>query len=185
MGSLLTLLYLALQEDALRIEGPPFLVFGESAEFRAVHAVKDATVVWRLSDGLKSAVEIKPSFDTSNRLRGPEKMSMTSVGQVDTQLAFSVTLERRGVRLASAELKVRIRPVIKVRTICRIVENPLGGTQRPDPIRDGDQRKELETGVNALLRPLGVEVALEEGRPVAAPDGWFDPEGRFHPIVLK
>ena len=69
MASLLALICLSLQEDSLRIEGPPFLVFGEKAEFRAVHAVKDATVVWRLADGRMSAVETKPSFDSSRRLR--------------------------------------------------------------------------------------------------------------------
>ena len=185
MGAILALVCLSLQEDALRIEGPPFLVFGETAEFRAVHAVKDATVVWRLADGRLSAAETKPSFDSSNRLRGAEKLSLTSVGQAETELAFAVTLERRGIRLATAEFKVRIGPLLQVRTICRIVENPQGGTRRPEPIRDADRRKELEAGVNALLRPLGVEVTLEEGRPVAAPDGWFDREGRFHPIVLK
>lgn len=185
MASLLALICLTLQEDTLRIEGPPFLVFGETGEFRAVHAVKDATVVWRLADGRMGAVETKPAFDSSNRLRGADKLTLTSVGQAEAELAFAVTLERRGVRLATADLKVRIGPVLKVRAICRIVEHPQGGTRRPGPIRDADQRRELEEGVNKLLRPLGVEVALEEGRPVAAPDGWFDREGRFHPIVLK
>ncbi len=185
MGAILALLCLSLQEDSLRIEGPPFLVFGEKAEFRAVHAVKDAAVVWRLADGRLGAVEAKPGFDSSGRLRGADKLTMASVGQAETELAFAVTLERRGVRLAAADFKVRIGPVIKVRTICRIVENPLGGTRRPESIQDADRRKELEAGVNALLRPLGVEVTLEEGRPVTAPDGWFDREGRFHPITLK
>jgi hypothetical protein len=185
MGTILALLCLSLQEDALRIDGPPFLVYGETAEFRAVHAVKDARVLWRLADGRKSTFETKPALDSSNRLRGAEVLTLTSVGQAESELAFAVTLERRGVRLASADLKVRIGPVLKVRAICRVVEHPTGGTERAEAIRDSEKRRELETGVNALLRPLGVEVALEEGRPVAAPDGWFDREGRFHPIVLK
>lgn len=183
MSILLALLVAA--GDDLRVEGPPFLVFGETAEFRAVHAFKDATVVWRLSDGSSSGIETKPALDASRRLRGAEKISISSVGQAETELTFAVTAERRGVRLATADLKVRIGPVLKVRTICRIVENGRGGTGRPDEIRDDGKRKEVEAGVNKLLRPLGVEVALEVGRPVAAPDGWFDREGRFEPIVLK
>lgn len=185
MGTLLALMCLALQEDLLRLEGPPFLVFGETVEVRAHPAVKDATVVWRLADGPMRAIKTKPAFDSSDRLRGAERLAVTSVGQAETELLFAVTLERRGVRLATADLRLRIGPVIRVRTICRIVENDRGGTRRTEPIRDGEQRREIEAGVNRLLRPLGVEVALEEGRPVSAPDGWFDREGRFHPIVLK
>src|SRR6185295_2908608 len=54
-----------------------------------------------------------------------------------------------------------------------------------DALREPEKLKELEAGVNKLLRPIGVEVGLERGRAVAAPDAWFDREGRFHPIVLK
>lgn len=185
MSLLCSFLFVTLQEEALRVEGPPFLVFGETAEFRAVHDLKDAAVVWRLADGPAGAVETKPALDSSKRLKASEKLSITSVGQVETELAFAVTVERRGVRLAGAALKLRIGPAIRVRTICRIVENTRGGTRRPETIRDPERRRELEAAVNKLLRPLGVEVALEEGRPVAAPDGWFDREGRFAPIVLK
>jgi len=36
-----------------------------------------------------------------------------------------------------------------------------------------------------MLRPLGVEVTLEMGKTVAAPDAWFDRDGIFHPIGMK
>src|SRR5262245_29390949 len=179
-------LCLALQDDKLHIEGPPFLVFGETIELRAVSSVKDASIVWRLADGPGRAVETRPAIDPSTRVvRGTDSLTVTSVGKSEEELLLSVTQVRRGVRLATAEFKLRIGPAIRVRTVCRIVENPAGGTRRPDDLRDPEKRRELEAAVNRMLRPLGVEVALEMGKPVAAPDAWFDREGVFHPIGLK
>jgi hypothetical protein len=110
---------------------------------------------------------------------------VTSVGKGDEEFLFVVTLERKGLRLAKEEFKLRMGPAIRVRVWCRVVENAQGGTRKPELIRETEKCRELETEVNKLLRPLGVEVGLERGRPVAAPDAWFDREGRFHPIVLK
>jgi hypothetical protein len=169
----------------LRIEGPPFLSSARTASSAPSRLREGCAVVWRLADGPARAIETKPGFDPSAGSRGADELTVPRWGRLRRSSCFAVTLERRGVRLATADFKLRIGPVIKVRTICRIVENSLGGTRRPEPIRDADQRKELEAGVNVLLRPLGVEVALEEGRAVAAPDGWFDREGRFHPIAMK
>lgn len=186
MAIWLALFCLTLQEDPLRVDAPPFLAFGETIELRAASAVKDATVVWRLADGPTRAIESKPPIDSSTRfVRGAERLSIASVGRSEEELRFVVSLERRGVRLSTADVKVRIGPMIRVRTLCRIVEHPLGGTRRPEPIRDAERRKELEGELNRLLRPLGVEVALDLGRPVAAPDPWFEKDGTFHPIVLK
>jgi len=186
MATLLALLALTLQDDRLRVDGPPFLVNGETVELRATSSVKDAVVVWRLADGPASAIQTKPALDSSTRvLRGTDSLSVTSVGKGEEELLFAVTLERKGVRLAKEEFKVRIGPPIRVKAWVRIVENPLGGTRKPELLRDTDKCKEVEAGVNKLLRPLGVEVALEAGRAVEAPDAWFDREGIFHPIGLK
>lgn len=185
MASLL-FLCLFLQDDKLRIEGPPFLVFGETVELRAVTSVKDASIVWRLADGPGRAIDTKPAIDPSTRVvRGAESLTVTSVGKSEEELLLSVTQVRRGVRLATADFKLRIGPAIRVRTICRIVENPAGGTRRADDLRELEKRRELEAAVNRLLRPLGVEVSLEIGKSVAAPGAWFDREGVFHPIGLK
>jgi hypothetical protein len=185
MASLL-LLCLALEDDKLRIEGPPFLVYGETIELRAVSSVKDASVVWRLADGPGRAIETKPAIDSSTRVvRGAGSLAITSVGKSEEELLFSVTQVRRGVRLSTIEFKLRIGPAIRVRTIVRIIENAAGGTRRPDDLRDPEKRRDLEAAVNRLLRPLGVEVALEVGKAVAAPDAWFDREGIFHPIGMK
>ena len=67
MASLI-LLCLCLQDDKLRVEGPPFLVFGETVELRAVSPVRDASVVWRLADGPGRAIETKPAIDSSTRV---------------------------------------------------------------------------------------------------------------------
>lgn len=185
MASLL-FLCLCLQDDKLRVEGPPFVVFGETVELKAVSAVKHATIVWRLADGPGSAIESKPALDSSTRLvRGSESLTVKSMGKSEEELLFSVTQVRRGVRLATVDFRLRIGPAIRVRAVCRIVEHAAGGTRRPDELRDSGKRRELETAVNRLLRPVGVEVTLELGKTVTAPDGWFDRDGVFHPIGLK
>lgn len=180
------LLLLALQDEKLRVEGPPFLVFGETIELRAAGAPADATVVWRLADGPARAIETTPAIDASTRVaRGSERLSVKSMGRVEEEIHLAVTAQRKGVRLSTADVRIRIGPALRVRAFCKAVEHAAGGTRRPGEVRDEEKRRQLESGVNRLLRPLGVEVALEAGRAVAAPDGWFDREGAFHPIVLK
>src|SRR5262245_59146115 len=134
MAALLALsLVLTLQDDKLRIEGPPFLVCGESVELSAVSGIKDATLVWRLADGAASSIETQPAIDPSTRiLRGAERVKVKSLGKGEDEISFAVTLERKGVRLAKEEFKLRIGPVIKVRTWVRVVEHAQGGTQRAD-----------------------------------------------------
>jgi hypothetical protein len=186
MATLLALLPLLLQDDPLRVEGPPFLVYGETVELRAVGAARDASVVWRLADGAASGIETKPPLDFATRIvRGSDRLAVTSVGTAEAELLFVVSLERKGVRLAKEEFRMRIGPAIRVRAWVRIVEHAQGGTRKADLVRDSEKCRELEAGVNSLLRPLGVEVSLEPGRAVAAPDAWFDREGTFHPIVMK
>jgi hypothetical protein len=186
MATLLALLALTLQDERLRIDGSPFLVQGGSVELCAVSSVRDAVVVWRLADGPASAIETQPALDSSTRLlRGAERLAVKSVGKGEEELLFAVTLERKGVRLAKEEFRLRIGPLLRVKAWVRIVENPLGGTRKPDRLSDPERSKDLEASVNRLLRPLGVEILFEAGRPVAAPDAWFDREGVFHPIGLK
>lgn len=185
MASLLTVL-LCLQDDPLRIEGSPFLVFGETVELRAVGGAKDASIVWRLADGPGRAIDSKPEIDPSTRVaRGSGTLTLASVGKSEEELLLTVTQVRRGIRLATADFRLRIGPALRVRTVCRLVEHAAGGTRRPDDLRDAEKRRELEASVNRLLRPVGVEVSLELGKSVAAPDAWFDRDGIFHPIGLK
>jgi len=182
----LLLLLLTLQDDKLRVEGPPFLVFGDTIELRVVNPVKDAIVVWRLADAPMGSLETKPSIDSSTRVaRGSDRLAVTSVGQTEGEILFVVTLERKGLRLATVDVKLRVGPVIRIKAWCRPVEHALGGTRRAQVVRDLEQRRALEADVNRLLHPLGVEVALDLGKSVAAPDAWFDREGRFNPIVMK
>jgi hypothetical protein len=182
---MLTLCLALLAQDTLRVEGPPFLVSGETIELRAVSPAENATVVWRLSDGA-AAVETKPAYDPrSLAVRGTSRIELSAVGSAETDVRVSVSLERRGTRVATVEHRVRIGPLLRVRAWCRVVENGKGGTRRPDLARDGASRGALQDGVNRLLRPVGIEVALEAGLPVHAPDAWFDAEGRFHPVELK
>jgi hypothetical protein len=94
-------------------------------------------------------------------------------------------LERNGLRLAATEARVRIGSVMRVRAWCRIVEHPKGGTARPELLRDSAARAALEADVNSRLRPLGLEVSLDLGAPVVAPEAWFDADGRYRPVVLK
>ena len=186
METLLALFALALQDDSFRIEGPPFLAYHESVELRAVNFLPEAVLQWRIADGPLGAVDTAPTIDVSTRKTGGvDRLTIWSVGESETELRFVVTQERRGIRLAKTEFRLRIGPLVRVRARCRVVENAKGGTRRPDEVRDEAARRELETGVNRLLRPLGVEAALEAGKPVTAPDAWFDVEGRFHPIGLK
>src|SRR5205085_2079454 len=98
MLNLLALLALTRPEDRLRIEGPPFLVHGESVELRALSGFKDAVVVWRLADGPASSIHTQPSLDTATRIvRGADLLKVTSMGKSDEEMLFSVTVERKGV----------------------------------------------------------------------------------------
>ncbi len=178
-----------LQEDPLRVEGSPFVVFGETVEARAVTPLGDATIVWRIADapgGVLSSVETKPPFDTRRfTIRGAERIELRSTGTAEGDVRLSVALERRGVRIASAEARIRAGPVLRVRAWCRPVQHARGGTERARTLLEEASRGALEKEVNARLRPLGIEVGLEAGKAVAAPDAWFDAEGRFHPVLLK
>jgi hypothetical protein len=186
MATLLALLALTLQDDKLRIDGPPFLVLGETIELSASSGIKDATIVWRLADGAASSIETQPAFDSSVRIiRGAERLKVRSLGKGEDEIVFAVTLERKGIRLAKEEFRLRIGPVLRVRAWVRVVEHPQGGTRRAGDVQGLEKCRELEGEVNKLLRPLGVEVSFEPGRAVAAPDAWFDRDGTFHPIGLK
>jgi hypothetical protein len=186
MATLLVLLALTLQDERLRLDGPPFLAGGETVELRATSPVKDAVLVWRLADGPASAIRTTPALDPATRVvRGTECLLVTSVGKGEEELLFAVTLERKGVRLAKDEFKLRIGTPLRVRAWIRVVEHAEGGTRKPERVRGAEACKDLEGEVNKLLRPLGVEVGFEPGRAVAAPDAWFDREGVFHPITLK
>lgn len=186
METLLALLALAVQDGEFRIEGPPFCVYRESVQLQALNYAGDAVVQWRIADGPLGAVDTVPAVDLSTRVaKNCDRLTITSTGDAETELRIVATHERRGIRLGKAEFRLRIGPLIKVRARCRIVEHAKGGTARPDEVRDEPSRKALEASVNALLRPVGVEAVLELGKPVAAPDAWFDAEGRFHPVGLK
>lgn len=176
------------QEEPLRLKGPPFVVFGETVELRAESSVKDAVLLWRVADapgGALAAVETKPAMDLRTfSVRGPDRIELTSIGRAEGDVLLTVTLERRGSRVATVEHRLRVGPVLKVRAWCRVVENGKGGTARPERVREGKARAALQGEINRLLRPLGIEVELAGGRDVKAPDAWFDREGRFHPVVL-
>jgi hypothetical protein len=180
---------LSLQEETLRVEGAPFLVLGGSAELRALSPVKDATVSWRVADapgGTLSSLETDPPFDSRTfSVRSSPALKLKSTGKTGGEALLVASLERQGRRLASVEHRLVLGPALRVRAWCRVVENGKGGTALPDRVRDSESRGRLEADVNVHLRPLGLEVALEAGAPVAAPDAWFDREGRFHPVVLK
>lgn len=176
-------------EEPLRVKGPPFIVFGETVELRAESGVRDATIVWRVADGPSgplAAVETRPALDPRTfTVRGSDRLEVSSAGKLEGDVLLSVSLERRGSRVATVEHRLRVGPVLKLRAWCRPVENAKGGTGRADLVRDGKARGALQEEVNRLIRPLGIEIELAEGRAVKAPDAWFDPEGRFHPVALK
>ena len=178
---------LFLQDDPLRIEGSPFLVFGETVELRAVSSLKDATVAWRVAEapgGILSSLATRPAFDDRTfTVRGAERLELKSTGRTEGDVLVVVALERRGRRVASVEYRLRVGPVLRVRAWCKPVHGK-GGTARPELV-ESEARESLEKEVNAHLRPLGLEVALEAGKAVDAPDAWFDDGGRFHPVVLK
>ena len=180
---------LSLQEESLRVEGAPFLVLGGTVEARAVTPLKDVTVAWRVADapgGILSSLETKPPFDSRTfSVRGAGRIELRSTGKTEGDVLLVATLERKGMRVASAEHRLRVGPVLRVRAWCKVVENGKGGSGRPELVRDAESRAALEKEVNERLRPLGLEVALEPGKGVAAPDAWFDAGGRFHPVILK
>jgi len=186
MGTLALLVCLSLQEPSFRVDGPPFLVLGDRIELEAKNVPKDAVVVWRLADGPPAAIDTRPALSSASRtVRGPTALTVLSVGKSEAEFRFAVTAERKGVRVASVEFRLRAGPVLTLKVWCRAVVNDAGGTRRQDLIADDCRRRALEGAVNGYLRPLGVEVRLEAAPPLRGPDWWFDREGRLPPIVMK
>jgi hypothetical protein len=183
------ILPLLLQEPPLRVEGPPFLPIGGTAEVRAVSSLAGAVPVWRISDapgGAGASLETDPPYDAGTlSVRGAQAIRLKSVGKGEGDILLALSMERRGRRLAAAEFRLRVGLPLRVRAWCRVVEHARGGTERPGLVLQESRRLELEASVNRVLRGAGVEVALEPGQPVKAPDEWFDGEGRFHPVALK
>jgi hypothetical protein len=186
MGTLALLLCLSLQDPPFRVDGPPFLVLGDRVELEAKQVPKDTVVVWRLADGPPAAIETRPALSSANHsVRGPSSLTVLSVGKAEAELRFAVTAERKGVRVASVEYRLRAGPLLTLQVWCRAVEHEAGGTRRPELISDDCQRQALEGSVNGYLRPLGVEVRFKAAPPLRGPDWWFDREGRLSPIVMK
>ncbi len=186
MATLLALLCFSLQSDPFLVEGPPFLAHGERIDLQAVHIPKDCEVVWRLADATPGCIETKPAITASTAvLRGTPQLVVTSPGKIDGEIRFAVAAEKHGVRVATAEFRLRVGPIIALKVWCRPVESALGGTAKPERLQDPCRRKAMETDLNNRLRPLGIQVTLYAGPPVVAPDAWFDKEGRFQPVVLK
>jgi hypothetical protein len=186
MGTLAVLLCLSLQDDQFRVCGPPFLALGGRIDLVARCVPKDAAVVWRLADGPFASIETKPALSPSTQMvKGSLELSVLSTGKADAEFRFAVTAERKGVRLATAEYKLRAGSLITLKVWCRCVENESGGTRRKDLILDDCQRQALQWNVNRDLKAVGVEVSLEAGTGLHGPEWWFDREGRFQAIVMK
>jgi hypothetical protein len=186
MGTILAVVFLALQSDPFLVEGPPFLASGDRIDLQAANIPKDAEVVWRLADATPGCIETRPAFTASSPVvRGTSELVVTSTGRVDGEIRFAVSAEKHGIRVATAEFRLRVGPVIPMKVWCRVVDNPGGGTAKPERIQDPCRRRAIETDVNNRLRPLGIQVTLVAGPPVVAPDSWFDKEGRFLPVALK
>jgi len=186
MGTLAFLLCLSLQDEHFHVDGSPFLVLGDRVDLAARNVPRDAVVVWRLADGPVGSIETRPALSPcSQMVKGTSELTVISTGRADAEFRFAVTAERKGVRLSTAEFKVRAGSLIPIRVWCRGVEHETGGTRRKDLILDDCRRQALQWSVNRYLRPVGVEVTLEAGSRLRGPEWWFDREGRFQPIVMK
>src|SRR6185295_8341206 len=140
----------------------------------------------RLADGPASAIETRPALNPDNHtVRGAAELAVVSTGKADAEFRFIVSAERKGLRLATAEFRLRAGALLPVRVWCREVSHAKGGTKRPELVRDDCRRKALEHEVNQYLRPLGIAAAFEAGAAVPGSDWWFDAESRFQPIGLK
>jgi len=186
MGTLAFLLCLSLQDDHFRVDGSPFLVLGDRVDLVARGVPRDAVVVWRLADGPSGSIETSPALSPSNPVvKWTSELTVISTGRADAEFRFAVTAERKGVRLATAEFRLRAGSLIPIKVWCRSVEHEAGGTRRKELILDDCRRQALQWSVNRYLRPVGVEVSLEAGSRLHGPEWWFDREGRFQPIVMK
>jgi hypothetical protein len=183
MATLLACLCLTFQSDTFRVDGPPFLQIGDQVDLEVKNIPKDSVVVWRLADGPAGSIETRPALNPDNHtVRGPAELTVVAIGRADAEFRFVATAERKGLRLATAEFRMRMGSLLTVRAWCHAVSHAAGGTTRP---LDDCRRKALEHEVNRYLRPLGIAASLEAGSGVASPDWWFDSEGRFQPIGLK
>jgi len=184
MGTLAALVCLCLQDDRFHVDGSPFLVLGDQVQLQAKNVPPDAVVVWRLADGPPGAIETRPALSKSSRvLKGPSELTVMSTGKTDAEFRFAVTAERKGVRLATAEFKLRAGAVVPMKVWIRAVDHDAGGTKRADLISDDCRRKALESEVNRYLRPIGVEASFEAAPRLRGADWWFDKQGRFQPMV--
>lgn len=186
MGTLAALVCLCLQDDRFHVDGSPFLILGQQVELQVKNAPPDAVVVWRLADGPAGSIETRPAMSASSQVvKGATELTVVSTGKADAEFRFAVTAERKGIRLATAEFKLRAGAVLPVKVWVRGVDHETGGTKRAELIADGCRRKALETEVNRHLRPIGIEASLEAAPKLRAPDWWFDKQGRFNPIVTE
>lgn len=186
MGTIACLLLLSLPDDSFRVDGSPFLVLGDRVELEAKNVPRGAVVVWRLVDGPAASIDTRPALSPAGLVvRGTSALTVRSTGSADAEFRFAVSAERRGVRVATTEVRLRAGSLLPLKVWCRCVEHEAGGTRRRDLLQDDGRRRALEGSVNRYLRPIGVEVHLEAGSRIRGPDWWFDREGRFQPIVLR
>lgn len=186
---LLLALTVCLGQGELYVEGPPFLPFGETAEYRLSSVPAGAEVEWKIADapgGCFADVVTCPRFESARHtIPKVHRIRLTSVGTTPGDVRIVVTFRRNSRKIAAVHARVRLGRVLRVRAWCRVVEHARGGTRRPELFVDPDRRKSLEDDVNRLLRPCGVEVSLERGAAVAGRDVWFTEKGRFQPVVMK
>ncbi|MBI2900844.1 MAG: hypothetical protein HYY17_11725 [Planctomycetes bacterium] len=181
---MLALLLCLQAADEFRVDGPPFLPFGESAEFAAFAIPEGATLTWRLADapgGIASAVRTSPAFSEQDFcIRGARTIRVTSLGTTEGDLRVSVALERRGARIGARNLTVRIGPVLRLEGRFRTVEHPRGGARGA-----AEAWTELVPEVNRIWKACGIEFAFSAGEAVKGRDSWFDGRGRFHPVIFR
>lgn len=187
--SLLLLLGLCLDEETVRVDGPPFLAYDTEAEFEIVTTLEGVTPVWKIADapgGAVRAVETTPEYSSKDQtIRGERKIKIKSVGKMEGDLRLAITLEKNGRRVANLVHVVRLGPVVRVPAQFRIVEHPRGGTEKPERYEDEKSRKRLVEEVNRYWIPCGIEFEFTLGKPVKGKDWWFDSDGRFHPVIRK
>src|SRR5260221_933323 len=129
MGTLVFLLCLSLQDDHFRVDGSPFLVLGDRVDLEARNVPKDALLVWRLADGPIASIETRPALSPSSQMvKGTSELTVISTGKADAEFRFAVTAERKGVRLATAEFKLRAGSPIRAKGWA-----PCGGQEPGDP----------------------------------------------------
>ena len=188
VASLIPCLFLlaGTQEKDFRISGPPAIPAGGRVTYRVIikSLPKGATLIWHFSDS-PTWIETEPKMDRNSKtVEGVESVRV-KVGTTKGEGRFTVSVVRRGRRLAQRVFRFRVVEPIVLRVRLRPVRHKSGGARLGALLAHPRTRRLWEAAVNSSAMKAGVYFRFESGPAVTAKDSLFDDKGVFHPVTRR